>query len=241
MLIGVYYSFWAQIRDIPLFWRSIIVVGVFTCIIYLVVKVINLKPFCLIFKICNFFLLISYFIVEKSFFHLRQEVRSIESWNRIADSFNEKSLFLTQKGRCFWNKKILKLKSYCILGFIFMVSLISLPEGLKNILSSQYLNKISVVRNLYLSFEEDQIIHSKGYHPFFARDEKKKEIKLVLTKKGIDGANIRKKANRRSRIVDVVSGNDKLIYLKEKHGWIKIKMKNGKVGWIRKYLVKKLD
>lgn len=102
MLIGVYYSFWAQIRDIPLFWRSIIVVGVFTCIIYLVVKVINLKPFCLIFKICNFFLLISYFIVEKSFFHLRQEVRSIESWNRIADSFNEKSLFLTQKGRCFY-------------------------------------------------------------------------------------------------------------------------------------------
>ncbi len=56
-----------------------------------------------------------------------------------------------------------------------MVSLISLPEGLKNILSSQYLNKISVVRNLYLSFEEDQIIHSKGYQPFFARDEKKEK------------------------------------------------------------------
>lgn len=55
---------------------------------------------------------------------------------------------------------------------------------------------------------------------------------LSLSNKGKKGTAVRKKPSKKSKKIISVSGKDKVLFLAQKKGWVKIQLKNGKQGWV---------
>lgn len=106
----------------------------------------------------------------------------------------------------------------------------------------------------YQKYEADMLQKADDYQPLIPVDsqdvkqqeesetpktEEAKDIWLSLSKKGKKGTNVKKKPSKKSKKIASVSGKDKVLFLaRNKDGWIKVQLKNGKKGWINEVFLK---
>jgi len=248
----LYFSLWASILDFPVPVRVIIILGVmFTLIwrlrkpwIYLMAK--GIRGFLLlIYLILNRWILPRLIkqVSVQSFWCLRLQKLS----NLISGCFEKMVLRLDLidvyafKGR----------KRYLVVSYILCVLIVISPHALADDINDEYRDLLGKGSDLYLKLEEFLAGNAHDYAPLLGKNSASveapeiKEIWLTLSKQGRGGANIRESASMDGKILKVVRGEDRILFLNQietyNHmDWVMVRTSDGINGWISKKLVEGL-
>ncbi len=136
--------------------------------------------------------------------------------------------------------------------YLLRVAVIIYAPQISDATDQTYLGSfLSSKAEKYQKYEADMLQKADDYQPLIPVDsqdvkqqeesetpktEEAKDIWLSLSKKG---TNVKKKPSKKSKKIASVSGKDKVLFLaRNKDGWIKVQLKNGKKGWINEVFLK---
>lgn len=139
--------------------------------------------------------------------------------------------------------------------YLFRVAVIAYAPQIAQTGDQTYLGAfISSQAEKYQKFEAEMFQKASEYQPIIpvtsqeveqleiaddAESQHEQEKWISLSKKGKKGVEVKKKPNKKANKVAHVSGKDKVLFLsKNKNGWVKVQLKNGKKGWINQEYLK---
>ncbi len=129
--------------------------------------------------------------------------------------------------------------------YLFRVAVIAYAPQIAQTGNQTYLGAfISSQAEKYQKFEAEMFQKASEYQPIIpvtskeveqlekaddAESQHEQEKWIFLSKKGKRGVEVKKKPNKKANKVALVSGKDKVLFLsKNKEGWVKVQLKNGK-------------
>ena len=235
--MDIYYALWAQMSNWTINQRAILVLGIVCLVFAVFLKLIGFRLAALFLWILNW-LLKAVFICLSTLFSIRAYGAGAKRWNRISGGFEKVSVFLVR-----WKKAALqphkKIAGKILILYCLLLICVVVPGWLGKVMDTEYVEKVSGIRNLYMKCEQIPLEKAKAYAPLIdpAETPVQSERILKLSERGVPGANIRTEPNPDSGKITVIWGDAQMTYIREQDGWIYVRLSDGTEGWIRDYLV----
>jgi len=255
----IYYGIWTMMLGWTVTARAALVIGFWTAVIYIFMPLL-MKAFArlililemivkyVVYPLCNAF---AELVMKNSTLVVRAE-----ALNKISGTMGRWSEWLKDRAKKVSRKRRISIIKVAIV-YGTLIILIALPGILENKIDPAYLPLFSVASDTYHGLEKRTLSIASEQPPLFARasdeeetqeestqtepkqesTEAKEEIWLTLSEKGREGAYVREKPLKNSDSVTVISRDEKMIYLKKQDGWVKVRLENGKKGWIGESLL----
>lgn len=257
-----YYGIWANLGEIPLVYRALIVVFVAVCLIWFIVRPIFLKLLSRLMRLLALgtkgsCLLGELLLSPLSKWAPERYLRMCNRWNAAMGKCHT---WLT--GRAERAVKVEPHIGRAFLVYAALVILISLPSWTKFFISEQYIPYLSYVSQFYQRLEAPALQTAMAYEPLFIMpgqgagppnqdtapseevlasepaESAPEEIWLSLSSKGRKGTNVRKGPGKSYRVIAVISGDEQVLYLGDQEkGWLHIRRADGTEGWISQKLL----
>lgn len=250
--MSLYYGIWATMIQWPVILRAAVVMGVCFLVFWLFMPLIFLaaswvlKGFDLILK---FIYTILCFAIQL-LYHLGLNRLVVAVTNRLSSVMQILSSVILQAAEGLRRGKR-PGKRTCLLIYGILLALIALPDLLGGVISKPYRKTVGFAQNIYLDLEKDTVEKAKEYDPIIKKKKSRKdrkekaaeketekgEVWLSLTGEGVSGANIRSGNGKNYESVDIVRGEDRLLYLGKEGEWIHVRTEEGVEGWISEKIV----
>ncbi len=243
----IYLGFWKNLSYLEMTERAAVVLALKSVFYLVIVLLLLLSRQWLV----DFIYLIVNAVYERLSFRKSFQARAAAS-NRIAGSYraiHDKMAHMRLKR---WIIAIFVLLS---VRYFVLVAFISYAPEISEEAEQTYLGSIIVgTAEKYQKYETDKLQQAEDYQPLMPVDSMEteqsgqaedseqllqEEIWLSLSKKGKKGTNVKKKPSQKSKRIASVSGKDRVLFLeRNKDGWVKVQLKNGKKGWVNEVFLK---
>jgi len=248
---NLYYAIWANLSTFSVIVRAAVVLAAVIVLVWVIGRPLFFKLLALLLRLGGLFVKLICLLGGKLLGVTAKKSPELYAarYNRLAD--------LT--GRC--NERLLKWSERLsgkrkfhpgrmLLLYGILMLLIVLPNLLESVVSKEYLPYFSVVSDLYQKMETPALEAAAAYSPLFSsshgdtaeesdpEENLTPEVWLSLSEQGRNGSNLRAGPGKKNSILDVVEGDEQVLYLDERSGrWVHVRTEDGVEGWIHDSLV----
>lgn len=225
--------------------------------------VLALKPICIFVVLLLMLLLRSalvnlFFMIFNKIHEVIPSRKSFEARAASSNRISEHYETIHGKVNAIHTKRwVVKILIVVIVYYLIRVAVVAYaPEIAKTGDQTYFGSFIISEAEKYQKYETEMLQKANGYQPLIPVDSQavkkaeqskhsetrhEKKVWLSLSKKGRKGVSVKKKPSKKAKKVAYVSGKNKVRFLsKNKKGWVRVQLKNGKKGWIKQMFLKEV-